>query len=273
MWGLGEPPISPKFTQQAPGGLWTQVKGKSPEAVQRVSTGGSLRSCPHQPTRRERLLSTVTWNQLSGVLGDRLGVPALPKLLAHALVRVPLSVLPFRRRPDCSLNTLQSPRGRHLPSRSLAEVYQGNERSQLREMFHRDDTCKAQFLGRKWLLEAVTAPCLSDHHLDTSGPLLQSWRPGTHRGFLSHLFALHKNVLYCFYLTVGILHEGDPIPKMVLSSGGQAHCSTDFPRWLNVLGIHLDQCTSGHCCERLHSAAVNFFFFFWKTLSTHVPIS
>lgn len=34
MWGLGEPPISPKFTQQAPGGLWTQVKGKSPEAVQ-----------------------------------------------------------------------------------------------------------------------------------------------------------------------------------------------------------------------------------------------
>ena len=189
------------------------------------------------------------------------GPPKAPGSHPRQGATVSLSVLPFRRRPDCSLNTLQSPRGRHLPSQSSAEVYQGNERSQLREMFHRDDTCKAQFLGRKWLLEAVTAPCLSDHHLDTSGPLLQSWRPGTHRGFLSHLFALHKNVLYCFYLTVGILHEGDPIPKMVLSSGGQAHCSTDFPRWLNVLGIHLDQCTSWHCCERLHSAAVNFFFF------------
>ena len=37
---------------------------------------------------------------------------------------------------------------------------------------------------------------------------------------------------------------------------------------MSVLGTHLYQCTSWHCCERLWSASVNFF-----EDSTHLPIS
>ena len=44
-----------------------------------------------------------------------------------------------------------------------------------------------------------------------------------------------------------------------LSSGGWAPCSAGFPQYVSVLGIHLYQCTSWHCFERLRSASVNFF--------------
>ena len=53
--------------------------------------------------------------------------------------------------------------------------------------------------------------------------------------------------------------EGTP-KKLALSSGGQAPFSTGFPAPQgSVLGTHLYQCTSWRCCERLHSASVNFF--------------
>ena len=58
---------------------------------------------------------------------------------------------------------------------------------------------------------------------------------------------------------------------MELSSGGWAPSGTGFPQKMSVLGTHLDQCTSWHCCERLCSASVNFFFF-WKLLMC-LPIS
>ena len=44
--------------------------------------------------------------------------------------------------------------------------------------------------------------------------------------------------------------RGDP-PKLELSSGGQVPCSTDFHCWVSVLGTHLCQCTSWHCCGAL----------------------
>ena len=44
-----------------------------------------------------------------------------------------------------------------------------------------------------------------------------------------------------------------------LSSGGQVPCTTGFPHYVGVLGSHLYQCTSWHCCERLHSDSVDFF--------------
>ena len=53
-------------------------------------------------------------------------------------------------------------------------------------------------------------------------------------------------------------YEGVP-KKMRLSSGGQAPCSMGFPHSVSVLGAHLYRRTSWHCCERLHSASVNFF--------------
>ena len=46
---------------------------------------------------------------------------------------------------------------------------------------------------------------------------------------------------------------------MELSSGEWAPCSAGFPCSVSVLGIHLCQCTSWRCCERLRSASVNFF--------------
>ena len=55
-----------------------------------------------------------------------------------------------------------------------------------------------------------------------------------------------------------------------LSPGGQAPCSTGFPCYMNLLQTHLYHCTSWHCCERLHSTLVNFF---WKTLSRPLLIS
>ena len=60
--------------------------------------------------------------------------------------------------------------------------------------------------------------------------------------------------------TVKIPHtRRDPKKNPELSSGGWAPCSTGFPRQVVVLGTHLYQCTSWHCCEKLHSASVNFF--------------
>ena len=41
--------------------------------------------------------------------------------------------------------------------------------------------------------------------------------------------------------------------------GGGGPASTGFPCYVSVLGIHLYQCTSWHCCERLCLALVNFF--------------
>ena len=39
-------------------------------------------------------------------------------------------------------------------------------------------------------------------------------------------------------------------------------CSTGFPLYeVSILGTHLYQSISWHCCERLRSASVNFFFF------------
>ena len=46
---------------------------------------------------------------------------------------------------------------------------------------------------------------------------------------------------------------------MELSSGGKTPCSTGFPLLLSVLGTHVYQCTSCHCCERLRAASANFF--------------
>ena len=39
--------------------------------------------------------------------------------------------------------------------------------------------------------------------------------------------------------------------KTESSSGGWALCSPGFPCYMNILGTHLHQCTSCHCCERL----------------------
>ena len=47
-------------------------------------------------------------------------------------------------------------------------------------------------------------------------------------------------------------------PKTLkLSSAGQVPCTTGFLH-SGVLGSYLDQCASWWCCERLHSASVNF---------------
>ena len=53
--------------------------------------------------------------------------------------------------------------------------------------------------------------------------------------------------------------RGGAHTRKELSSGGWSPCSTGFPHYVRVLGTHLYQCTSWHCCERLHSASLNFF--------------
>ena len=47
--------------------------------------------------------------------------------------------------------------------------------------------------------------------------------------------------------------------NLELSAGGQVPGSTGFPCEVSVLGTHLCQCTSWHCCERLRLASVEFF--------------
>ena len=52
------------------------------------------------------------------------------------------------------------------------------------------------------------------------------------------------------YIQISI-YGGDLQKNPESSSGGQAPCSTGFPRCISVLGTHLYQCTSWHCCEKL----------------------
>ena len=54
--------------------------------------------------------------------------------------------------------------------------------------------------------------------------------------------------------------DGTP-KKWELTFGGQALCSTGFTLWVSVLGTHIYQCTSWHCCEMmLCSASMNSLF-------------
>ena len=47
--------------------------------------------------------------------------------------------------------------------------------------------------------------------------------------------------------------------KTELSPGGWGPYITGFPHWVSVLGTHLYQCNSWHCCERLCQVSVNIF--------------
>ena len=69
-------------------------------------------------------------------------------------------------------------------------------------------------------------------------------------------------------LTFGVHVWGRDAPKLELSFGWWAPNSTGFPHWVSVLGTHLYQCTSWRCCERLHSASVNFF---WRSCQCVCP--
>ena len=79
-----------------------------------------------------------------------------------------------------------------------------------------------------------------------------------------HVYYMCENV-WIYYI-----YEEGPPQKPEVSSGGWTHCSTGFPHYVSVLGTQLYQCTSWHCCERLHLASVNFFF--WRLLKS-LPIS
>ena len=51
--------------------------------------------------------------------------------------------------------------------------------------------------------------------------------------------------------------RGHSIISIIVCRAGPL--SSGFPCWVGVLGTHLYQCASWWCCERLHSASVNFF--------------
>ena len=48
--------------------------------------------------------------------------------------------------------------------------------------------------------------------------------------------------------------------NLELCSGGWFPCKTGFLPYVSVLGTHMYHCTSWYCCEKWHSASVNFFF-------------
>ena len=87
------------------------------------------------------------------------------------------------------------------------------------------------------------------------------------------LFTLCREIprrfLKALMILLPSLYEGRPPKTPKLSSGGWAPCSTGFPLG-EYSSTHLDQCTSRHCCEKLHSASVRVFL---KTLSMHLLIS
>ena len=68
----------------------------------------------------------------------------------------------------------------------------------------------------------------------------------------------------CLALFTGWAGWGET-PK--LYSRGQAAGSPCLLCYVSVLGTHLCQCTSWHCCERLHLASVKLF----GRLSMHLP--
>ena len=70
------------------------------------------------------------------------------------------------------------------------------------------------------------------------------------------------------YRSSNLYIRGDPPQNMELSSGWWVSCSTGFPCSVNVLGTHLYQCTSWHCCERLCSTSANFF---WRLFQHICP--
>ena len=53
-------------------------------------------------------------------------------------------------------------------------------------------------------------------------------------------------------------------PQMELFFGQWSPCSMGLPCLIRVLETHLYQCSSLCCCERLHSALVNFFWRFFE---------
>ena len=72
---------------------------------------------------------------------------------------------------------------------------------------------------------------------------------------------------YCCHLVcrqndcpeIMVIEQGGTSKTPELSSGGWTPYSTGFPCYVTFIGTHLYQCTTWHCCERLHSASVNFF--------------
>ena len=92
-------------------------------------------------------------------------------------------------------------------------------------------------------------------------------------GHFANIMKRSKESQRCWFRVLMSLNQchyclcGNP-PKMKLSSGGRDPCSTGFPYQVSVLGIHLYQCTSWYCCERLCLGSVNFF---WRLFQCVCP--